>query len=355
MTITPRFTSETEEVILQRILDDIVPEVDKRQGSIAYDLTNPVSQEFAQAYINLDLALSYAFLNSDMPSDLLTRAASDFGVDRKPAVKAEGNVELTGPANQVVPQGTQVRTNNGIYFVLKAQATLTGGKATATVQAVNGGTSGNVAIGAIDTIVGDLAGIVSVKNAAAFTSGVDEETDEALLARTYDKVRKPATSGNGYHYEQWAKEVAGVGDAKVFPVWDGPGTVKVVLLSDEKKTPVEGVINNAKTHIESERPIGATVTVVGASEVAINVTAKVTLSSGADVNNAKTQFESTLSEYLKSLAFTDNTVRYTKIASILSDVPIVVDYAELKVNTATANITTTEEQVAVLGTVQLSV
>lgn len=355
MTVTPRFTDQTEEVILQRILDDIVPDVDKRQGSIAYDLTDPVAQEFAQAYINLDLALSYAFLSEDMPSDLLTQAASDFGVDRKASVKAEGNVTLTGPANQVVPHGTQVRTNNGIYFTLKAAATLTGGKATVAVIADVGGTSGNVDIGEINTVVGDLAGVVSVTNEAAFKNGIDEETDEALLERTYDKVRKPATSGNGYHYEQWAKEVSGVGDAKVFPVWDGPGTVKVVLLSSEKKAPVEDVVNKAKTHIESERPVGASVTVVGASEVAINVTTKVTLSKGAEMANAKAQFEAALSEYLKSLAFTDNTVRYTKIASILSDVPTLVDYAELKVNTATANITTTEEQVAVVGTVQLSV
>ena len=355
MTVTPRFTDQTEEVILQRILDDIVPEVDKRQGSIAYDLTDPVAQEFAQAYINLDLALSYAFLSEDMPSDLLTQAASDFGVDRKASVKAEGNVLLTGPANQVVPKGTQVRTNDGVYFTLKANATLTSGKATVAVVADVGGTTGNVDIGEINTIVGDLVGIVSVTNEAAFKNGIDEETDEALLQRTYDKVRKPATSGNGYHYEQWAREVQGVGDAKVFPVHAGAGTVKIVLLSDEKKAPEQGVIDAAKAHIESERPIGATVTVVGATQVVIDVTARITLAKGAQAQDAKAKFTAALTEYLKSLAFNDSTVRYTKIASLLSAVDTVVDYAELKVNNGVANVQVTDEQVAVLGTVTLNV
>ena len=355
MAVTPRFTTETEEVILQRILDAIAPQVDKRQGSVAYDLTDPVAQEFAQAYIAMDLLLSYVFLSEDMPSDLLTIAASDLGVDRKPAVKATGNINLTGPANQVVPAGTQVRTNDGIYYTIDNQVTLTGGKATASITAVEGGTSGNVGIGEINTIVGNLVGIVSVTNAVAITNGIDEESDNALLQRTYDKVRKPATSGNGYHYEQWAKEVAGIGDAKVFPIWNGAGTVKVVVLSDEKKAPGAEVIENVKKHIESERPVGATVTVLGATEVPINVTARITLKPGAEAAAAKTQFQAALSEYLKSLAFTDNTVRYTKIASLLLDVPTIVDYAELKVNTATTNVQTTAEQVPVVGTVTLNV
>lgn len=355
MAVTPRFTTETEEVILKRILDAVVLEVDKRQGSVTYDLTDPVAQEFAQAYIAMDLLLSFAFLSEDMPSDLLTLAASDLGVDRKPAVSATGNVKLTGPNNQVVPAGTQIRTNDGVYYTIDNQVTIRGGGVTASITAVEGGTSGNVEIGEINTMVGNLVGIVSVTNEVAITNGIDEESDSALLQRTYDKVRKPATSGNGYHYEQWAKEVAGIGDAKVFPVWDGPGTVKVVLLSDEKKSPSPEVVETVKQHIESERPVGATVTVLGATEVPINVTARITLKQGAQAAEAKTQFEAALAEYLKSLAFTDNTIRYTKIASLLLDVPSIVDYAELQVNTTTTNVTTTEEQVPVVGTVTLNV
>ena len=30
----------------------------------------------------------------------------------------------------------------------------------------------------------------------------------------------PATSGNVYHYMQWAREVAGVGDSKIFPTME---------------------------------------------------------------------------------------------------------------------------------------
>ena len=38
-------------------------------------------------------------------------------------------------------------------------------------------------------------------------------------------VRK---AGNKYHYREWALEVTGVGDAKIFPRYNGPLSIKVV-------------------------------------------------------------------------------------------------------------------------------
>lgn len=354
MAVTPRFSEETEQAILNRMLAAISDEVDKRQGSVAYDLSDPAAQEFAQAYIALDETLSYAFLSEDMPSDLLTIAASDFGVDRKPAVKARGKVTLTGPVGQVVPLGTQVRTDDGVYFATLANATLTQGTATAEVEALVGGVSGNVAAGEIDTMVGDLTGIVSVTNTLAFDNGVDEESDVSLLQRVYDKVRKPATSGNVYHYEQWAREVSGVGAARVYPIWNGPGTVKVVLLGDDKQAPPQSVIDATIAHIEEERPIGASVTVVGATEVPINISANLTLASDATIEGVKADIEAAVHEYLESLAFKDTLVRYTRIAALLLDIPRIIDYENLTVNGGTSNIQVTDEQVAVLGTVSVN-
>ena len=354
MAVTPRFSEETEQAILDRMLGAIRDDVGKRQGDIAYDLSDPAAQEFAQAYAALDTTLGYAFLNEDMPSDLLTLAASDFGVDRKPAVKARGSVTLTGPVGQAVPVGTQVRTDDGVYFATLTNVVLMQGTATVDVEALVGGTSGNVVAGELNTMVGDLAGVVSVTNTLTFESGVDEESDASLLQRVYDKVRKPATSGNVYHYEQWAREVSGVGAARVYPVWNGPGTVKVVLLGDDKQAPAQSVIDAAIAHIAEERPIGASVTVVGATEIPINISANLTLASDATIAGVKADIEAAVHAYLESLAFTDTLVRYTRIAALLLDIPRIIDYANLTVNGGTSNIQVTDEQVAVLGTVSVN-
>lgn len=353
MAINQYFNEQTEQAILQRMLDGMRSDIDKRQGSIAYDLTAPAAIELAEAYINLDRTLSYAFLNEDMPSELLTAAAVMYGISRKQAIKATGSVVFSGSSGQVIPAGTQIRTDDGIYFYTLTQSTIISDSISVQVEAVIGGISGNVDISEINTVVGDLAGVLLVNNAFEFTDGVDEESDESLLQRIYDRVRKPATSGNIYHYEQWAKEVSGVGDAKVYPTWDGPGTVKVVLLSDTKKSPDLSVITETENHITSVRPVGATVTVVGASEVPINIDANLTLASEADISEVKEQIETAVASYLESLAFKDSLIRYTRIAAILLDIPRIVDYTDLKVNGGMANIEVLDEQVAVLGTVTL--
>lgn len=41
-----------------------------------------------------------------------------------------------------------------------------------------------------------------------------KKSDDELRDRYFEKVSLPATSGSKYHYEQWAKEISGVGDAK---------------------------------------------------------------------------------------------------------------------------------------------
>ncbi|PKB52312.1 hypothetical protein CRH03_25265 [Clostridium sp. HMb25] len=51
-------------------------------------------------------------------------------------------------------------------------------------------------------------------------------------------------------------ECNGVGAAKVFPLADGPGTVKVVIADEDRSGASAALINKVKEHIEGLRPIG---------------------------------------------------------------------------------------------------
>lgn len=64
--------------------------------------------------------------------------------------------------------------------------------------------------------------------------GEDTEGDSSLLNRYYAKVRSPGTSGNRADYLIWALDIPGVGAAQVQPLWNGPGTVKVVIIGTDK-------------------------------------------------------------------------------------------------------------------------
>jgi uncharacterized phage protein gp47/JayE len=351
-----RFENETQDVILQRMFDRIAANIDKRQGSVTHDLLSPAAIELAQAFVELDNVLAFGFLSENTPSEYVDLRAAEQGIYRKEAVKAVGELTFTGTDGITVPVGTRVSTDETepVYFVTTAEGTIADGTVTVTAEAEQGGAAGNVSQGSITIVLGDVSGVTAVTNAQAFDGGADTESDESVIARYTEKVEKPATSGNAFHYEQWAKSVAGVGDAKVYPLANGPGTVKVVLLDEQKTTPPQTTIDAVGDYIESVRPINASVEVVGAAELAINVSATLTLASGATVAEVTTKFESALAEYLQSLAFTGELIRYTQIANLLLDVPPIIDYANLTVNGGTANIEPADAEVGVVGAVSFA-
>lgn len=353
-----RYENETEDVILERMLERISDDIDKRQGSVVFDLLSPASIELAQAYNALDDVVEFGLdVNEDTPEEFVDLKVKWSGVTRKPSVKASGVLTFIGDEGTIIEAGTQVRTDsdNPVYFETLTEVEIgESGVVTVNAQAVEGGSNGNVRANAITIVLGDLAGVVSVTNESAFSGGIDQESNEELLKRYYERIQQPATSGNIYHYQQWAKEVVGISDAKVLPLWDGPGTVKVILLNSNKRAPSSVLINEVQTYIDTNRPIGATVTCVGANELSINVSAKLTLSHAGDINTVKAQFEQALTDYLKSLAFTDELVRYTQIANLLLNVQEVIDYENLLINGGTANIHVEDDEVAVIGTVTLS-
>lgn len=347
------FDAETYENILERMLARLPSDIDKREGSVVYDMLAPAAIELAQAYIEIDNVLDLGFADSTY-GEYLDRRVAEQGMTRKEAVKAIGEVTFTGASGLEVPIGTRVSTaeDEPIYFVTTESVTLVDGKATASVEAEEGGVDGNLSVGDIvDVEEGAVDGIVEVTNEDVFSGGYDEETDEDLLARYQAYVSRPITSGNKYQYEMWAKEVNGVSGAICYPLWKGPGTVKVVLINEEKRSPADHIIEEAKAHIEANRPVGANVTVVGVTEVPINVTAKLTLVSGTSIADVTSAVITNIETYFQTIAFEQSAVRYSQIGNAILDAEGVVDYSDLKVNGAVTNIILVTDEVPVAGAV----
>lgn len=350
------YEAQTKEEILARMLATVADDIDKRQGSIVHDMLSPAAIEAALLYIELDNVLDKGFADTAF-GEYLERRTAEMGVTRKPAVKAAGSVTFTGTDGTTIQTGQRVSTDSlaPVYFVTKADAVIgASGSATVAIEAEVGGKAGNVAAGAISVTVGNITGVASVTNAAATDGGSDPESDEDLLARYMDRVSTPSSSGNGANYRQWAKEIAGISDAIVYPVWNGNGTVKVVLLDTDNSTPTQAKVDEVASYIESIRPIGATVTVVGAVEVPIDVTLDATIASYTTLEAVTADLTKGLSDYLSGLAFKDPLVRYTQIQRVILDIPDIVDYSGLTVNGGTANIEIANGSVAVAGTVTVT-
>jgi len=348
------YENQTAAVILARMIAAAATGLNKTEGSFYFDAVSPQSIEIALAYANLERVLALGFAQTSEGSYLDYRA-QEHGVTRNAAVEATGIVTFSGDNGTIIPAGSIATTGAGVQFVTDAEVSIgDGGTVDAAVTAVEAGATGNVAIGTINSIPVSISGVSGVFNAAETTGGADEETDEALLVRLFERVREPATSGNKYHYKQWAKDVDGIGDAHVLPEWDGNGTVKVVLLDANKEPASAALVTDVEDYIEEVRPIGAAVTVVAATGVSINVVATLTLDAGYTVSGVQVAIEAAITDYLTEIAFQQNYVSYGRIGSKILEVIGVVDYSSLTVNGSTSNVAITETEVAVLGTVTLS-
>ena len=348
------YEDQTFEVILQRMLDRVPDGLDKREGSIIYDAMAPAALELAQMYVELDVNANLIFADT-ASGDYLDRAVAWSGVTRKPATKAQlrGLFYDSNNAQIDIPVGSRFAIGDTNYKAIERLAL-----GDYRMESETAGAAGNQTFGTLLPIdyINNLA---RAELSELLVTGVDRETDDSLFERYQERITKPVTSGNRYQYEQWAREISGVGRAKTFPLWNGAGTVKVALLNTDMRTPSSAVVNAVQAYIDPTRdgmgegtaPIGAVVTVVGGIEVPINISVHVTLASGATTGQVKTQLENATKAYLATLAFTDSLVRYTRIQSLILDIPPVIDYELLTVNGGTGNIQIANDAVAVLGTV----
>ena len=331
----------TYEELLQAMLDRVPSDVDKREGSVIYDALAPCAYFLTQQNFQLD-----NFINLVLPDtalgEYLDRAAETYNVFRKPATKAIRKMTASG----LVEIGTRWGISNLVYIVKEEES-----ETEYRVECETPGVIGNQYSGAmqpISNIIGITAELGDI-----ITPGADEETDEALRERLYTKIRLPATSGNVYHYQQWALEVSGTGAAKVFPLADGPGTVTVLVVDSDKKIS-SSLPKTVAEYIETMRPIGATVTVKSPDSVSINIEARVLRSESKTLDDVKKAYKDAVDTFLQETVFTTSRISYAKLGSLLLDIPGVEDFEGFLLNGGTGNVMIGETQIPVTGTIELT-
>lgn len=346
------FEDMTPESIKKSILDAAGMGLETREGSFLDHLIGPVAVELWKLYQSMNALVPIAYVD-ESSGEYIDKRCGEYGLTRKPGTRARAVMTLSGRAGTAVPKGTGFLTPQGLEFDLAEAVTLTGGEDAGTVEAAAVGAAYNVGAGELSQMVVTLPGMESWSNAAA-TGGADSETDAALVGRLYDYLQRPATSGNVYHYEQWARAVDGVGAARVTPLWNGPGTVKVLVVGPEMEPVDRSVVTAAAAAIEEARPIGATVSVQSAGGLAINVACAVTVDGSVTREQVRETLCAKLDEYLKSIAFKQYTLLYNRVAFLLLDIDGVTDYASLTVNGGTGNVAIGDEEVPVLGEVAVT-
>lgn len=348
------YKDNTYELIKERVLDKIGNSLDKREGSFVNDMVSPYCLELERVYQEFNYLLSIMFLENSNTEELEKRA-SEYGVTRKLGQKAKGAVTFTGTVGAIVPKGTLVSTTTGLLFETDHEIKLTEAEGTVNITAKEIGSMYNLEVGTITNLPMPVSSVVSISNKVKTIGGVNKETDKELLGRILDKIKNPSNGGNIADFRRWATEVNGVGDAKVFPLWNGNGTVKIVPITTEKKAPDSNIIANVKNNIEAKKPIFGQVTVEAPLETTVNISAKIKMDHNYSLDIIKEEYNKRIKKYIEDSVLKVYTVDYFKCLSFFYDIEGVTEVIEFKLNNGNSNLSIDTYNIQVLGSVAITV
>ncbi|KAB0577223.1 putative phage protein gp47/JayE [Fusobacterium naviforme] len=365
------FEGMTYEILLEDVLSSAPDGVDTRQGSIFFDAVSGLCIKIAKLYTDLDLVLSMTSIVTAI-DDALDAKASEYGIERLRATKAKYNVTFEG----VTPQLGERFYSDRLYFILK-EDTAAG---VMYLEAEVAGTGGNNVYSGTNAVpVNTIEGLEAATFGTLYESGTDDETDDNLRTRVQEKIAGSAENGNKQHYKTWCESIEGIGRARIYPLWNGPNTVKAVLIdgtgapcSATKVAEVQNYIDPAtkgyttvvdgRTYTvgdglgEGVANLGAHFTAAAAISLPVNVSFKAELKSGATKEAAAQEAATAIAEYFQELVLDtdiaeDIVVRTSQVGAIISGLSTVLDYSNLKLNGSDANIRPGDDYVPTVGEV----
>lgn len=262
------FDRPTLAALIERARADVtahLPGADSRLRHSALDALVRMHAGAAHGlYGHLDW-ISRQILADTADAEFLDRRVAEKGMRRKAATASTGPATATGTNGSVIAAGSVLVRADGAEFAVVNAAVVAGGSATLQVVAAVPGPEGDCPALQPLVFASPVVGVSATVTVAApgLTGGFAEEDDAALLARYLFEVREAPHGGNRADYERWAREVAGVSRAWVYPDMLGRGTVGVGFVIDGRSNiiPAAPDVAVVQAYIDARRPVGAEVTV----------------------------------------------------------------------------------------------
>lgn len=230
-------------------------------GSDHYFRHEAMARRAAIAFANLETILP-RLSPKQATGDYLVELAAVFGIEKRAATKSTGTVTLSisGSASVTIPIGYVCTSASGVKY----ETTET------TVGAVNGdavtveaqddfeGSQGDLEAGAVLTWDSASVGFLdpTCTTVAGLSGGADEDDEETLRERLYDRLSFPQGGGNAAQVKAWAEESsASVEKAYVYCAVRGPGSVDVAVTSTSADRTLSGTgVTAVESYIETKTP-----------------------------------------------------------------------------------------------------
>ena len=345
----------TYESIMEDMLSRVPNTMDKREGSVIWDALAPAAIEMQNLYIQLDTVLNETFADTASLYYLKKRAA-ERGIIQDPASKAILKGEFT-PTSINIDIGA-VFSCNDLNYVVKEKITAGQYK----LECETAGIKGNQNMGTLIPVE-YIPGLETADLTELLIPGEDPEDVEHLRERYFASMAYQSYGGNVSDYKEKTSAIDGVGGVKVFPVWNGGGTVKLIITDSQYGVPTRELISKVQNDMDpighsgkgyGIAPIGHVVTVEGVKGKQINLSFTLVYQPGFDWQSTKDGVEKTLDKYCLDLSKTwensDNVVvRISQIESLILDCEGVLDIHDTKINESEGNVALEVNEIPVRG------
>jgi uncharacterized phage protein gp47/JayE len=281
--------------------------------------------------------------------DNLRRWASIWNIQQVPAAFATGTVTATGSNGIVIPSGTILTRSDGKEYATTADATISSGTATVSVQASVAEEAGNADVATVLTFQSPIVGINSTTAVVSLSGGADIETIDALRARLLARISEPPLGGVAADYEAWGKQVSGVTRVWVKPLYNGAGTVGIFFVRDNESPifPDTGEVSAVQTYIDTKRPIPAIVNVYAPTGDTMNFNISLT--------PATTEVKAAVTSELQDLILREGQPGGTILLShIQESISTAAGETDHVLNSPTGNFVSTAGKIPVFGTITWS-
>lgn len=347
-----------------RMINNLPEDIDRTPGGFAYDFTRPTAIEKSEM---LDFYMTRAIM-AMFPQyaweELLDLHGQQVNLTRHQATAAKGTLLITGDPGTEIEAGTIFATPSttsadSIEFETNEDCTIgDGGTVEVAVTASEEGSDGNVGANTVTLADDPMDEITSVTNPAAMTGGTDEEEDDDFYDRIAAEYANSNTFlGNDTDYVRWAKE-AGAGGCVVDPAWNGPGTVRLVLVDTNGQPADQTLCQAVYNYIVS--PSDRTQRLLPTACAQLTCTAATTraitfectglvFENTTDIDQIKSAFTTAVREVFEK-AKEEELLRYNDVRPLISQIAGVTDFDTFTMDGDTDNIVLDADEYPEVGT-----
>lgn len=235
----------TYDDIMNRCLERVRDDIDKREGAVIYDAISPMAAELAKAYILIDSLIDLVFVDTSA-GEYLDRLVEQMGIKRNEATKAvRKGVFYDEEQNKMDVEIGSIFSIDELHYVVIEKIDTGEFK----IECKTAGKIGNQPLGIMLPLEYNIKNLGIARITDILIPGEDEETDEELRTRFYEQASEKSFAGNVVSYKTITKEIDGVGAVKVIPVWAGGGTVKLIITDSNYNIASNVLIENVQNII----------------------------------------------------------------------------------------------------------